>query len=444
VDADRFQLLVPPTAPGGTCTVATLPPSVSGVSLTLPSAANAFAGSREADRTLNLSDSLCLAQVNGISGTGNNTSLIAGAQSTITAQATGSLNAVARNTANDATASAGLVAEGFKDTAITAGSTGSVKADASITGVADAATTGNNALLDNALADLTITARGLTARNAANDITIGGNGDIQASASLAGRSTASTVSGNSDALATLQADALQLDAANTIRIGDQGSVNATASIGSSVAPLLVSSLSSGVGNATSQMGLEVSGILGNSTAGTFSSITLGGGPLGTVGAKGQSVVDLLSTATNGTSSSTLGNTSGGSGTITGIRNTDLIIGADLAKINATATGLSNLSSLSVAGNATATVASGSFGILSDTGSPVGITVADQGQIAVLANQKSVASATSVSGQATSSLSNSSVALNSVLVNVGANGQLRAEAVSNLLSRAGSVSGSANA
>jgi hypothetical protein len=155
-------------------------------------------------------------------------------------------------------------------------------------------------------------------------------------------------------------------------------------------------------------------------------------------------VDLLSTATNGTSSTTLGNTSGGSGTITGIRNTDLNIGADLAKINATAMGLSNLSSLSVAGNATATVASSSFGILSDTGSPVGITVADQGQIAALANQKSVASATSVSGQATSSLSNSSVALNSVLVNVGANGQLRAEAVTDLLSRAESVSGSANA
>ena len=254
VDADRFQLLTPPAAPGGTYTVATLTPGVSGtvssVTLTLPSAANAFAGSREADRTLNLSDSLNLAQVNGITGTGNNTSLISGGQNTITAVATGSLNAVARNTANDATASAGLVAEGFKDAAITAGSSGSVKADASITGVADAATIGNNALLDNALADLTITARGLTARNTANDITIGSSGDVQAKASLAGRSTASTVTGNSDALATLQADALRLDVANTIRIGDQGNVNATASVGSGIDPLLVSALSSGVGNAT--------------------------------------------------------------------------------------------------------------------------------------------------------------------------------------------------
>jgi hypothetical protein len=98
----------------------------------------------------------------------------------------------------------------------------------------------------------------------------------------------------------------------------------------------------------------------------------------------------------------------------------------------------------VSGNASATVASSSFGILSDTGSPVGITAADQGQIAVLANQKSVASATSVSGQATSSLNNGSVALNAVVVNMGSSGQLRAVAVTELLSRAVSVSGSANA
>ena len=253
------------------------------------------------------------------------------------------------------------------------------------------------------------------------------------------------MNGNSDALATLQADALRLDLANTIRIGDQGNVNATASVGSGIDPLLVSALSSGVGNATSQMGLEVSGILGNSTTPTnFSSITLGGGSLGTVDAKAQSAVDLRASATNGTSSTTLGNTSGGSGNITGIRNTELITGADLAKINVTASGLSNLSSLSVSGNASATVASSSFGILSDTGSPVGITAADQGQIAVLANQKSVASATSVSGQATSSLNNGSVAINAVAVNMGSSGQLRAVAVTDLLSRAVSVSGSANA
>jgi hypothetical protein len=453
VDADRFQLLTPPAAAGGTYTVAVLTPTVptdaaapASVSLTLPAVANAFAGSREADRTLNTSDSLNLAQVSGVSGNGGLRSLISGAQSAISAVANGVLNAFANNTGNDATASAGLVAEGLKDTAIIAGSTGTLIADASITGVADASTIGNNAALDNALADLTITARGLTASNAANDITIGGNGDVEASATLAGRSSASTVTGDSDALANLQADALRLDVGNTISIADQGSVNATASIGNSVAPLLVSAVSAGSGDASSQMGLEISGILGSSpTTGTFSSIAMGGGSLGTLDASGEGVVDLSATATNGNSSINLGSTSGGGiATITGMRNTALNVGADLAQIDATASGFAKLSALSVAGNATLTAASSSYGILSDTGSQVGITLADQGQIAVLANQKSVASATSVAGQASSSLSGSSVGIDSLLVNLGSTGQVRVEAVTDLLNRAESVSGSANA
>jgi len=56
----------------------------------------------------------------------------------------------------------------------------------------------------------------------------------------------------------------------------------------------------------------------------------------------------------------------------------------------------------------------------------------------------VASATSVAGQASSSLSGSSVAIDSLLVNLGATGQVRVEAVTDLLNRAESVSGAANA
>jgi hypothetical protein len=158
------------------------------------------------------------------------------------------------------------------------------------------------------------------------------------------------------------------------------------------------------------------------------------------------VVDLRATATDGASSTILGSTGGGGiATITGIRDTALNIGADLARISATATGLANLSSFSVGGDATANAATTSAGILSDVaGVQVGIIGANQGQIAVLANQKSVASATSVSGQASSSLSNSSVALQSVLLNLGGTGQLRAEALTDLLNRSESVSGSASA
>jgi hypothetical protein len=452
VDADRFQLLTPPLTPGDPYTVATLAASQSGMSLQLPSEATAFSGSRQTSTSLVDPNTLRLAQLTGVDGSGLTIvggllSLLAGAGAAISATADGVLNALSRNIAGDAIASAGLVAEGLNEAALSVGSDGTVNGRATINAIADATSTGDNALVDNSLSSLNLIARGIDAAVAGQDISIGDDGVIRSDASIDGRSTASLVSGNADALAVLQADALKLDAGNAIRIGDQGSVNATASIGSSVAPLLVNAVSAGAGNATSQMGLEATGILGSApTPGTFSMIEFGGGPLGTVGATGQGVVDLRATATDGASSTILGSMSGGgSASITGIRDTALTIGADLARITATATGLANLKSMSVAGAATASGATTTSGILSDdSGLQVGINLADQGQIAVLASQKSVASATSVSGQASSALTNSSVALQSVQLNLGGSGQLRAEAVTDLLNRSESVSGSASA
>jgi hypothetical protein len=452
VDADRFQLLTPPLTPGDPYIVATLAASQSGLSLQLPSEATAFSGSRQTSTNLVNPNTLRLAQLTGVDGSGLTSgggllSLLAGAGAAISATADGVLNALSRNIAGDATASAGLVAEGLNEAALSVGSDGTVNGSATINAIADATSTGDNALVDNSLSSLNLIARGIDAAVAGQDISIGDDGVIRSDASIDGRSTASLVSGNADALAVLQADALKLDAGNAIRIGDQGSVNATASIGSSVAPLLVNAVSAGAGNATSQMGLEATGILGSApTPGTFSMIEFGGGPLGTVGATGLGVVDLRATATDGASNTILGSMSGGgSASITGIRDTALTIGADLARITATATGLANLKSMSVAGAATASGATTTSGILSDdSGLQVGINLADQGQIAVLASQKSVASATSVSGQASSTLTNSSVALQSVQFNLGGSGQLRAEAVTDLLNRSESVSGSASA
>jgi hypothetical protein len=432
--------------------VAPLTGGLRGLTLQVPAEASSFAGSRQAGINLADSDTLSLAQINGVDGSGlasggGPLSLLSGARAAISATADGVLKAITRNTAGDATASAGLVAEGFDNAALSSGGDGTLTARATINALADAASIGDNAAVDNSLSSLNLVARGIDAAVANQYISIGDDGVIRSDASIDGRSTASLVSGNADALADLQADALRLDAGNAIRIGDQGSVNATASIGSSVAPLLVNAVSAGAGNATSQMGLEATGILGSApTPGTFSMIEFGGGPLGTVGATGQGVVDLRATATDGASSTILGSMSGGgSASITGIRDTALTIGADLARITATATGLANLKSMSVAGAATASGATTTSGILSDdSGLQVGINLADQGQIAVLASQKSVASATSVSGQASSTLTNSSVALQSVQFNLGGSGQLRAEAVTDLLNRSESVSGSASA
>jgi Ca2+-binding RTX toxin-like protein len=459
LDADRIRLLEP-IGSGQAYRQASIITSngttTTPITLLQPSAAIALAGGRDADTVLSLADANNSAVVSGIDGQadqagtilpGTIRSLTAGEDASLSGLANGVVTAAATNTAGAAIASGSQIADGLKDMAITAGSDGTITARGTLSGTVDATTVGMPDQSADALANLNLSATGVAQTLTAEPIRIGGNGVVQSDASLAGRSTASTVSGNSDALANLQADALKLDVANTISVGQQGSVNATASIGTSVAPLLVSAVSAGAGNATSQMGLEASGILGSApTPGTFSLIEFGGGPLGTVGATGQGVVDLRATATDGASSTTLGSTGGGgSATITGIRDTALTIGADLARITATASGLANLKSLSVGGDATASGATTTSGILSDdSGVQVGINVANQGQIAALASQKSVASATSVSGQASSSLSNSSVALQSVVLNLGGSGQLRAEALTDLLNRSESVSGSASA
>ena len=424
LDADRIRVLEPvgsgqayrQAAISNSATTSLAP-----IPLLQPSAAIALAGGRDTDTVLSLADASNSAELSGIDGqadtagtilAGTIRSLTAGEDANLSGLANGVVTAAATNTAGAAIASGSQIADGLKDMAITAGSDGTITARGTLNGTVDATTVGMPAQSADALANLNLSATGVAQTLAAEPICIVGNGDGLATANLAGRSAASTVTGNSDALVTLQADALQLDAGNAIRIGDQGSVNATASIGSSVAPLLVSAVSAGAGNATSQLGLEVTGIIGSApTAGTFSLIEFGGGPA----------------------------------TITGIRDTILTIGADLARITATATGLANLKSMSVAGDATASGATTTSGILSDdSGVQVGINLADQGQIAVLASQKSVASATSVSGQASNSLTNSSVAQQSVQLNLGGSGQLRAEAVTDLLNRSESVSGSASA
>jgi hypothetical protein len=452
VDADRFQLLTLPTAPGGTYAVAALTPGVAGatpaVSLTLPAVANAFAGSREADRTLNNSDNLNLAQVSGISGNAGLRGLIAGAQTAITSMATGVLNAVARNTGNDATASAGLVAEGLSDTAITAGSAGTVQADATISAVADAATTGNNALIDNALADLTVTARGLTASDTANDITIGGVGDVQATASLSGRSTASTVLGDSDALAALKATGLEaLSNGFTATIGQQGDFSAAAVIGTAAAPLLVEAISAASGDATVQAASTAIGILGSYSAAApagFSSLQAGAAQ-GDISGSASADLKLRAIAKDGIASVSLGGV-GGAGTadIFGIKDMALTTGADFSQINATAIGQATLLAQTVDLGATSAASTSSSGLFSSAAAALPVNFSEDGRIAAIAQQSSFSQSISVNGSASSSLSNDSLGIGNASITVGGAGSLDARAISQLDNRAQSVTGAASA
>ena len=443
VDADRFQLLTLPTAPGGSYAVAALTPGVAGatpaVSLTLPAVANAFAGSREADRTLNNSDSLNLAQVSGISGNAGLRGLIAGAQNAITAMATGVLNAVARNTANDATASAGLVAEGLSDTAITAGSAGTVKADATISALADAATTGNNALIDTALADLTVTARGLTASNTANDISIGGVGDVQATASLAGRSSASTVLGDSDALAALKATGLEaLSAGFTATIGQQGDFSAAAVIGTAAAPLLVESISAASGDATVQAASTAIGILGSYTAPGFSSLQAGAAQ-GDISGSASADLNLRAIAVDGAASVSLGTAD-----IFGIKDMALTTGADLSQVNATAVGQATLLAQTVELDATSAGSTSVRGLFSSAAAALPVSFSEDGRIGAIAQQSSFAQSISVNGNASSTLSNDSLGIGNAAIAIDGVGALDASAISHLDNRAQSVTGAASA
>ena len=224
-----------------------------------------------------------------------------------------------------------------------------------------------------------------------------------------------------------------------------GDLAASARLGSTASPLLISALSSGVGNATAQGASSVEGILGtyDATAG-FSQLRTG--DQASISSVATDNLQLTAAATNGAARASLGDISGtGTANVIGIRDMAITVGAGLAEITSTATGVANLSAMSVTGDASANGSTSTAGILSDTPSvQLGITAGNQGEIAALASQKSVASATSVSGQASSNLSNSSVALQSVQLTLAGTAQIRAEALTELLSRSQSVSSNASA
>ena len=454
VDSDRFQLLEPPALPGAAYTVATLTPVAGGgLSVILPSESTAFAGSRQAGITLADPSALNLAQLNAVDGSGlaagsGLMSLLSGAASTITAFADGVLNALSRNVGSDATASAGLLAEGIRDTAITAGSDGTVNTRATINAVAEASTTGDNALLDNSLANLNVSATGLSSTAANQDITIGGAGDVQSTASLSGRSTASTVLGDSDALAALQATGLEaLSNGFTATIGQQGDISAAASIGSLAAPLLISALSSAEGDATAQAAAAAVGILGSYDATVpagFSSLQAGTSQ-GDISGTASADLALSAIATNGIASVTLADVPGtGRASITGIENMALTAGAGLSSVDATAVGRANLSARSVELDASSAGSTSSTGVFSSTVAALPISFADDGRIAAIAQQSSFAQSVTVNGNASTSLNNTSLGIGNATITIAGDGNLNARAISQLDSRSQSVAGDASA
>lgn len=303
----------------------------------------------------------------------------------------------------------------------------------------DAATTGNNALIDNALADLTVTARGLTASNTANDISIGGVGDVQATASLSGRSTASTVLGDRDALAALKATGLEaLSAGFTATIGQQGDFSAAATVGSVAAPLLVEAISAASGDATVQAASTAIGILGTFAAPDFSSLQAGAAQ-GDISGSASADLNLRAIAVDGVASVSLGTAD-----IFGIKDMALTTGAEFSQINATALGQATLLAQTVDLAATSAGSTSSRGLFSSAASALPVNFSENGRISAIAQQSSFSQSISVNGTASSSLSNDSLGIGNALITVGAAGSLDVRAISLLDNRAQSVTSAASA
>ncbi|MEB3168356.1 MAG: hypothetical protein VKK97_06435, partial [Synechococcaceae cyanobacterium] len=451
VDADRFQLLQPPTTPGGSYTVPTLA-TASGVSVTIPSTATAFAGSRQTDFTLAAPSSLPLASVTGVDGGasgGGLMSLLSGARATIAAAANGLLNALARNVAEDATATAGLAATGLRDAAITAGSDATINTTATITATADAASTGTpsvGASTDASLASLQLAATGLQASNASDDISIGAAGNLTAVAQLNGASRAAITSGDSDALAALQATGLRAaDVDVLVNIGSSAVLTSSASVGSVASPLSISALSAGLGEATAQGAAAVTGILGSidSANGTSSSLRVGDDAA--ITAQGSSQLTISATATGGNASASLSDSVGnGSASVVGLQGVNLSSGDDLRDLTAAARGNSTLSATSVAGNVSSSSNTSSIGILGDSALALSINAGGDGRISAIASQSALNQALTIAGIASVNGSASATGVSNGVVQIGGTGNLLVSARTDQGSLASSISGNSSA
>ncbi|MFM7086178.1 MAG: beta strand repeat-containing protein, partial [Cyanobium sp.] len=448
VDADRFQLLQPPATPGAPATVANLTAGQSGLSLTLPSESLAFAGSRQSGPSLADPATLDLARVQGLDGSalaagGGLLSLLAGADNAITAAADGVVTALARNTTSSATASAGLVAEGLNEVAITAAEAGTVNARATINAVAEAASTGDNALLDTSPSSLNLAARAIDAAQADQDIRLGSRGVISADAAIDGRSSATLVSGAAEALAALESTGLRAgDAGISITIGGVGDLAATARLGSAAAPVIISALSGAAGHAVAEGASQVTGILGHYDSGSsdFSALQVGTSQ-GDIRALASSDLQIQAVAAAGTAAASLTDVSGAApAVVSGIHDMALSLGADLSRVESSATGRYQIEALAVGDAASVNAATSALGLLSDNATALPVDFAQNGAIAALANNTTIARALSVAGDASSNLSVSSLGLSQAALTIAGNADLDVQSLSRAANQAQSVQG----
>jgi hypothetical protein len=424
------------------------------VNLSLPSAATAFAGSRDIDLTLSDTTSeLTKAMAWGIQGvSGGATVLQAGDAANVRANSQANLSAAASNVESDATAATGIENQAMDYMAVTAGTTGEINALANTAGSAVASTVGDSATLDDAVANLNLVSRGIRAGEANDDITIGTDGTINVSAAIGGESLASTVKGDASALSDAEATALRFDttADAVITIGENADLSAFASIGLGNAPLTIEAVAAAEGNALATGASEVTGILGyyDNASGAFTQINAGSDADIEVAAS--SNLNLEAFAVDGTATTLLESTATGatSSYTQGWLNADLTAGGDLT-MNLRAAGTTILSAQSIELDATSygetdTIGIGTNAINAGVADLIGIASGESSSIAAIGQQADVSRALSIAGSASSGLENATSGLSQVNIISGMAGDLLAVADSSLQSRASSIQGNANA
>ena len=450
IDGERFQLssAADPFAP----VVNLADGATANISFSQIATASAFAGGRPSTTNIGsaarLDPSLERAQVLGISGNHSaGHSISSGADATVIAAAAANLDSRAINVASPASAGAAANVTGIDGVMIAAAADGSVRATAAADAQVAATTTGSSANSDFALANTLVDVIGIRSRGAADTTTIAADGTITAAARIGSGTTASTVVGNSDALAILNATAISLaNAGASTTIGGVGSISASADLGSLAAPILVSATSAANGIARANLAGDAIGIFGTANGSDY--------PLLQPGAAGG---DLTATAVTSARISAFGVAGAAEAFLAdgadrtapalliGIQDTALAFGAGTNTLTVSTTGVVNLTATSTAANASAGAVTSGIGLFgSNSATPVSIDFDQSGRIAIAASQRSFAQAVSVNGVSIANLVDQVVGIESQSILAAGTLQIGGSATSQQLANARSEDSSASA
>jgi len=335
------------------------------------------------------------------------------------------------------------------DSAVTIGNNGNLTGTSTLAGTATATNVGNVLATpnDTAAAFLTLDSAGVT-QAGGQDISIGNTGNVTANAFASGSGTAQNTNGNATATGNLDANGLNLGDASTLTVGGTGNVgglavigtlNSSGTLGNQVQ--LTATTTDGIANASGDF--DAAGILGASGAATTDAITAGpraGDVRGQALAGGNVVASNTGNGTAGVDDALASITTSD---LFGIKNID-IIGGQVGTNSVVGTSLGDFDATasSTKGDSIASSDVNAYGIFSDAVN--GDTLNVSGGVNAIAQLSNTVTATSVSGNAVATATSDAVGLSGYNVTIIGTGSLNASALSNSSSVASSIGGRASA